>query len=185
MRKRAHELSWLRWIAAGGLSDDLLRAVRGELGIRGAPAGLDRLESAQEILAELPGTHERLQVAVRGADEPEVDLPALLAADARHQAVLEHPQELHLHGERHVRDFIEEQGAAVGLLEDAASRPHRAGEGVSFVSEELGFQQGLRNGAAVDGDEGRSRPGKAGACSRLATSSLPTPDSPVMTVCDE
>ena len=30
MRRRAHELSWLRWIAAGGLSDDLLRVVRGE-----------------------------------------------------------------------------------------------------------------------------------------------------------
>ena len=30
MRRRAHELSWLRWIAAGSLSDDLLRVVRGE-----------------------------------------------------------------------------------------------------------------------------------------------------------
>ena len=30
MRRRAHELSWLRWIAAGGLLDDPLRAVRGE-----------------------------------------------------------------------------------------------------------------------------------------------------------
>ena len=87
-------------------------------------------------------------------------LPALLAADARHQAVLEHPQQLHLHGERHVRDFVEEQGAAVGLLEDASSGSHRTGEGASLVAEELGFKQGLRDRTTVDGDEGPFLPGK-------------------------
>ena len=45
----------------------------------------------QHLLApELPGTHELLQVAVRGACEPKVDLPALLAALAAWALLVHH-----------------------------------------------------------------------------------------------
>ena len=47
----------------------------------------------------------------------------LRAADARHDAVLQHAQHLRLRGERHVADLVEEERAAVGLLELA--RPVR------------------------------------------------------------
>ena len=36
MRRHAHELSWLRWIAAGGLSDEPLRGFRRQSGLRHA-----------------------------------------------------------------------------------------------------------------------------------------------------
>ena len=114
---------------------------------------VDRVDPVVEILAELAGPHERLQIAIRRADELKFDLPALLAAYAHHLAVLDHTQQLHLHTERHVRDFVEEQSASAGLFEDASSGLHRSGEGASFVAEELGLEQGFREGAAVDGDE--------------------------------
>ena len=41
------------------------------------------------------------------------------AADALHRALLEHAQQFHLHLGRHVADLVEEQGAAIGLLEPA------------------------------------------------------------------
>ena len=53
----------------------------------------------------------------------------------------------------HRADFVEEERAAVGLLEPPLARGHGAGEGAARVAEELGLEQGLGNGAAVERDE--------------------------------
>ncbi len=42
----------------------------------------------------------------------------------------------------------------IGEFEDAAFLGARVGEGALLVTEELAFQQGFRDGGAVDGDEG-------------------------------
>ena len=42
----------------------------------------------------------------------------------------------------------------MGLLEDAAMGAYRAGEGPLLMAEQLGLQQGVREGGTVDGDEG-------------------------------
>ena len=63
-------------------------------------------------------------------------------------------RQLHLHGQRHFADFVEEDGAAVGDFEQAALVLVGAGEGAFEVAEEFALQQGLRKGSAVDGDEG-------------------------------
>ncbi len=41
----------------------------------------------------------------------------------------------------HLADLVEEDGAAVGLLDEADLRRPRAGEGATLVAEELRFQQ--------------------------------------------
>ena len=46
-----------------------------------------------------------------------VDLDRLVVADAGDLAALQHAQQLDLRGHRHVADFVEEQRAAVGVLE--------------------------------------------------------------------
>ena len=56
-------------------------------------------------------------------------------------------------GRRHVADLVEEEGAAVALLELADAAAVSAGEGALLVAEQLALQQVLRDGGAVEGQE--------------------------------
>ena len=62
-------------------------------------------------------------------------------------------------GQRQVGDLVEEQRAAVGVLELAAPAPH-AGGGAVLDAEQLGLEQRLDERGAVDRHE---RPGAARA----------------------
>lgn len=90
-----------------------------------------------------------------GADEPEIHCDRGFAAQALQPMFLQHTQQLGLHRQRHVADFVQEQGAALRLLEVAAPGLGRAGEGALFVAEQFGLDQALRNRRAIDRDEGR------------------------------
>ena len=68
-------------------------------------------------------------------------------------AFLQHTQDLGLGGRRHVAHLVEEQRAAVGLVEAADAIGHGPGEGSLDMAEQFAFQQGFRNGGAIDGDE--------------------------------
>src|SRR5262249_50918409 len=58
----------------------------------------------------------------------------------------------------HFGDLVEEQRPAVGGLDLALPLRVGAGEGAPLVTEELALEQRLRDGAAVDGDEGSVAP---------------------------
>src|SRR3989475_9133630 len=62
-------------------------------------------------------------------------------------------QDLRLQREAHVRDFVEEQRAAPGLLEPTDLARDGAREGALLVPEQLALEQVLGNGGAVDRDE--------------------------------
>src|SRR5262249_30213457 len=68
-------------------------------------------------------------------------------------AVLEDAQQLRLHGEAHLPDLVEEEDAAVRLVEATGARRERAGEGALLVSEELRFEERIRERRAVERDE--------------------------------
>ena len=68
-------------------------------------------------------------------------------------ALLQHAQHLGLRLGAHVADFVEEDRAAVGLLELADLLLGRAGERALFVAEQLRLDQLLGNRRAVDLDE--------------------------------
>ena len=56
--------------------------------------------------------------------------------------------------EREFADFVQAKGAAMGKLEAAGTAVSRCpGEGAGDVAEELGAEQVLGDGAAVEGDE--------------------------------
>ena len=74
-------------------------------------------------------------------------------ADLAHTSFLDHAQQLHLHRQRQVGDFVEEQRALVRGLEEAGAIAIGAGECALAVAEELGLHQRLGDGAAIDRDE--------------------------------
>ena len=114
-----------------------------------------------------PGLDALLEVLVRRGDDAHVAAHRVVAADAVELAVGEHAQQARLQVERHVADLVEEQRAAVGLLEAAAPRRLRAGEGAALVAEQLGLEQVLRDRRGVDRDERAAR--RAGcACAARA-----------------
>ena len=89
-----------------------------------------------------------------GGDHAHIDLLRARGADGQHLALGQHAQQPRLQGERHVADLVEEEGAAVGLLDEPAlALAGRAGEASRQMAEELALDQRLRNGGAVDGDE--------------------------------
>ena len=95
-------------------------------------------------------------------------------------ALLERAQELGLQRERHLADLVEEERAAVGLLEEARRALLGVGERAAHVAEQLALEQRLGHRRAVDARRtGRSRR-RLRAWSARATTSLPVPLSPVM-----
>ena len=67
-----------------------------------------------------------LEAAVGGGDDPHVDAPRQVLADPAHFALLQHAQQLGLGARRQLADLVEEQRAAVRLLEQARpARPSR------------------------------------------------------------
>ena len=83
----------------------------------------------------------------------DVHLDALRAAHPLETPFLQHAQQLGLHRRRDVADLVEEQRAAVGLLETALALADGPGERAFLVAEQLTFQKGFREGGAVDGHE--------------------------------
>src|SRR6202030_1249054 len=90
-----------------------------------------------------------LQIPVGRCDHADVDLDGLGRPDAPDLALLQHAEELHLHLGADLADLVEEQRAALGLLEEAALLRARTGEAASLVAEELTLEDGLGERAAV------------------------------------
>ena len=117
---------------------------------------------------------------MRGHDHAHVDRDGAVAADALHLALLQHAQQLGLHHQRHVADFVQEERAVVGLLELAEVPRGRARERALLVAEQLGFDQLAGHGGAVQRDERAALRRGLRSCSARAISSLPVPVSPRM-----
>ena len=94
-----------------------------------------------------------------GGDDAQIDLAPLQCAHRAELALLEQAQQLHLHFQRQVADFVEEGGAAVGQLDQALFVLDGAAESALDVAEQLAFHQGADQRAAVDGHELAARVG--------------------------
>src|SRR6185437_3611534 len=137
------------------------------------------LQPIEEVLAELPAAHFLLQPAASRAHDSDIDAKGRLPAGAKHLALLDHVQQSRLQVERQLADVIQEKSAAVclhdasqvlvglRLLQRAGSLGHggsgrrgaergglRGGLGGSRPAEELELELRLRQGTAVDRDEG-------------------------------
>src|SRR5207245_7229775 len=68
-------------------------------------------------------------------------------------ALLQHAQELRLHGGTHLAHFVEKQRPSGALLQPARPRRHGPGEGALLVPKQLRLEQRLRERRAVQRDE--------------------------------
>ena len=123
---------------------------------------VDDVEAVEEILAEGALADALPQIAMGGADHADVDARHLpVGADLLDLAGLEEAEQQGLHPQRHLADFVEEDGAAVGHLQQARPVAVRVGEAALDVAEQLGFEQRIGQAGAVDRDERLAGPGAA------------------------
>src|SRR3546814_2235386 len=85
------------------------------------------------------------------------DLDRFGAADGRDLSGLKDAQQPGLRLHRHVADLVQEQRAALRLLELAGGAGMGAGEGPFFVTEQFRFDQFAGDGGHVDRHEGLDR----------------------------
>src|SRR5262245_54353832 len=94
-----------------------------------------------------------MEIPVCRGNHADVGVMETCAAEALELAFLEHAKQLRLDGWRHLANFVEKQNATVCLLDPSGFGGYRAGEGAALVAEQFGFEQLVRQGSAVDGDE--------------------------------
>src|SRR5581483_1865721 len=87
-------------------------------------------------------------------DQAEIDLDRLLAAHGIDLAFLKGAQQLDLRIERKLADLVEKERALVRLDELAGTLLGRSGKRALLVTEQDALDEILRDGAAVEGDEG-------------------------------
>ena len=129
---------------------------------QGRHAERDHVQAMVEVLAKPARPHEAGEVLVRGGQDADINADGVPAADAADLALLEGPEELGLDAAGGLADLVQEDGAAVGLLEPARLGLEGAGEGAALVAEELALGEGVGDGGAVDGDEGAGVAGAPG-----------------------
>ena len=110
-------------------------------------------EPVVQVLAEAALRDGAAEVLVRRRDHADVHLDRRRLAHPADLALLQRAQELRLEAGRGLADLVDEEGAAVRLLEHAAPGPDRAGEGAPRVAEELGLEERLGDRGAVHGHE--------------------------------
>jgi len=128
---------------------DILHAVAQRRDLDG-----DDVEAEEQVLAEFLALDAFLEVPVGGGDDADVDLDGAVAADAFEFAFLEDAQELGLDLGRDFADFVQEDGAVVGEFEAALALGDGAGERALFVAEKFALDEVLRDGGAIELDEG-------------------------------
>ncbi len=113
----------------------------------------DDIDPVIKVRTEAARPHLLLEVPSGGRDDADVHLPRGAVTDAADLALLKRAEQLHLQLRRQLADLVEEERAAVRLLEQAGPVGVRAGEGALDVPEQLRLQQVLRDRAAVDRHE--------------------------------
>src|SRR5713101_155162 len=114
----------------------------------------NHIQAIEEVLAESAAGKLQLEVLVGGGDDADVNADRLAGTDRLKALLFEDAQDFGLRAEAHVADFVEEERAAVGLLELADLVLEGAGEAALDVAEQFGLDELFRDGGAIDFHEG-------------------------------
>ena len=99
------------------------------------------LETVIEVIPEMSPTDEIVKILLACGDNPYIDSASFGFSNPLYLPFLQHAQEFHLNKGADLTDFIQKDGAAIGLLE--ASRPITMGPGKcpSYMAEQFTFKQ--------------------------------------------
>ena len=100
-------------------------------------------QAVEQVLAEPPLLDQGVQVLVRGGQDADLHGNALTAAQSLETPFLQQSQNLGLRVRGHVPHFVQEQRAAVALLELADPAVFRTRKGAFLVAEQFTFQERL------------------------------------------
>ena len=98
------------------------------------------------------------EVPIGGRNDARVDASLAVLADAADLVLLENAKELHLHRQRDVAHFIEQQRASLRRFEQTWPIVQRAGKRAASVAEQFTLEQGVGQRAAIHRDERAGRP---------------------------
>ena len=123
----------------------------------GSPLAQRRQMQGHNVQAEVKVFAERtlfvggLQVAVGGGDHPDIDFVLMVAAHRPHLFFLQHAQQLGLHLQRQLPNFIQKDRASAGRLKEALFGPDGAGKSALLVAEQFALDQGRHQRPAIHG----------------------------------
>jgi len=112
----------------------------------------DDIETVKKIFAEKMVLHLFFEALVRRGKDADIAVQRLISPHAGKLTALEDAQQLALDRERHVPDLVQEESAAIALLEATDPLVHRPGESALLVAEEFALEEIARNRGAVDRD---------------------------------
>jgi hypothetical protein len=116
---------------------------------------IDREDGEAEIkvFAEAPLADHRQEIAVRRRNKPNVDGTVGRFADSPHGPLFQNTQQLRLHGNRELTDFIEKYRSPVGRFNRTCAGRNRSCESPFGVAKELRVEEILGQGGTVDDDQ--------------------------------
>src|SRR5690606_21889232 len=147
-------------VLRGELPDEVVRQQRHILDALAQRRGgkLEDIQPIEEILPQQAILHRIGGHPARRRAKPDNELHFLVAADPAHHPILKDAEELRLQREGHLRDLVEEERTPMRELETTRARRHSPGEGAALVTEELTFDEILRDRRGVYRDKGRIAP---------------------------
>src|SRR4029450_8960021 len=97
----------------------------------------DGAQPVEQILAKTLSSHLAFEIDVGGGDDPNIDLDEPATANRPDFTFLKDAQQFHLERWGRFANFIQENGTAGGLLEDALGIGNRPGERPATMTQQL------------------------------------------------
>src|ERR1700733_2097843 len=114
---------------------------------------VDDVQTVVEVLAKKTLAHVTVKIPVRGHDDADIDGDRLDRSNPADLAFLDDAQQLRLGLDVDFRDLVEQERAAVALLEHSGPAAlARAGKGPVHVAEQHAVHQALGKSGTIDGD---------------------------------
>ena len=113
----------------------------------------DHIQAVQQVFAEQAELDPLLQILVRSRNHPHIGLDRCMTTHAVKTTLAQNPQQARLQLKRHIANFIEEQGTAIGLLKAPAPLTLCAGESAPLVAEQFALEQLFGDSRRIDGHE--------------------------------
>src|ERR1700693_2481722 len=133
---------------------------------------LDHVQPVIKIETKLTLFDGIAELPIGGSDHAQVHVNVANATQPPEVLLLERPQEFGLDHDGHLADLVQKNGAAGSDFENTCLRRAGVGKRALLVTEQLAFEQCLRNGGAVERNKG-SLPAPAYVVNELREDVLP------------